>query len=72
MLQMLQLQEYGQALQEGRKIRMRLGQLYTKETELDREHYNRALRLPNTTHPDVVRAHSHTHIHTLYHLEACK
>ncbi|XP_008307634.3 serine--tRNA ligase, mitochondrial [Cynoglossus semilaevis] len=47
------LQEYGQALQEGRKIRMRLGQLYAKETELDREHYNRALRLPNTTHPDV-------------------
>ncbi|XP_035010510.2 serine--tRNA ligase, mitochondrial isoform X1 [Hippoglossus stenolepis] len=47
------LQEYTQALQKGREIRSRLNQLYTAETELDQEHYSRALRLPNTTHPDV-------------------
>ncbi|KAG7223056.1 hypothetical protein INR49_015815 [Caranx melampygus] len=49
----LQLPEYTQALQTGRDIRNRLNQLYPKETELDEEHYSRALRLPNTTHPDV-------------------
>uniref|UniRef100_A0A7N8YID2 Serine--tRNA ligase, mitochondrial n=1 Tax=Mastacembelus armatus TaxID=205130 RepID=A0A7N8YID2_9TELE len=42
-----------QALQKGREIRSRLNELYTKETELDRKHYGRALRLPNSTHPDV-------------------
>ncbi|XP_044209587.1 serine--tRNA ligase, mitochondrial [Thunnus albacares] len=47
------LPEYKQALQKGRDIRNRLNQLYDKETELDQEHYGRALRLPNTTHPDV-------------------
>ncbi|XP_044057240.1 serine--tRNA ligase, mitochondrial [Siniperca chuatsi] len=47
------LPEYTQALQKGREIRNRLNQLYPKETELEREHYGRALRLPNTTHPDV-------------------
>ncbi|CAG6006803.1 unnamed protein product [Menidia menidia] len=47
------LPEYTQALQRGREIRNRLNQLYLKETELDQEHYSRALRLPNTTHPDV-------------------
>ncbi|KAG8002234.1 Serine--tRNA ligase [Nibea albiflora] len=45
--------EYTQALQKGREIRNRLNQLYPKETELDQEHYGRALRLPNTSHPDV-------------------
>ncbi|TKS81424.1 Serine--tRNA ligase, mitochondrial [Collichthys lucidus] len=45
--------EYTQALQRGREIRNRLNQLYPKETELDQEHYGRALRLPNTSHPDV-------------------
>ncbi|KAL3992269.1 guanine nucleotide exchange factor VAV [Sarotherodon galilaeus] len=47
------LPEYNQALQKGREIRNRLNHLYHKETELDEEHYGRALRLPNTTHPDV-------------------
>ncbi|KAM4567177.1 serine--tRNA ligase, mitochondrial [Odontesthes bonariensis] len=47
------LPEYTQALQRGRDIRSRLNQLYLKETELDQEHYSRALRLPNTSHPDV-------------------
>lgn len=55
-----QLPEYNQGLQKGREIRSRLNQLYLTETELDQEHYGRALRLPNTTHPDVVRTHSHT------------
>ncbi|KAL6116474.1 sars2 [Pungitius sinensis] len=47
------LPEYTQALQKGREIRSRLSQLYPRETQLDQEHYGRALRLPNTTHPDV-------------------
>uniref|UniRef100_A0A6Q2ZBR7 serine--tRNA ligase n=1 Tax=Esox lucius TaxID=8010 RepID=A0A6Q2ZBR7_ESOLU len=42
-----------QATREGRDIRLRLVQLYPRESELEQEHYNRALRLPNTTHPDV-------------------
>uniref|UniRef100_A0A671UIT8 Serine--tRNA ligase, mitochondrial n=1 Tax=Sparus aurata TaxID=8175 RepID=A0A671UIT8_SPAAU len=48
-----QLPEYTQALQRGREIRNRLIQLFLKETELEQEHYGRALRLPNTSHPDV-------------------
>lgn len=55
-----QLPEYTQALQRGREIRNRLIQLFLKETELEQEHYGRALRLPNTSHPDVVRMHAHT------------
>ncbi|XP_049925159.1 serine--tRNA ligase, mitochondrial [Epinephelus moara] len=47
------LPEYTQALQKGREVRNRLNQLYPKETELDQEYYGRALRLPNTSHPDV-------------------
>ncbi|XP_071753394.2 serine--tRNA ligase, mitochondrial [Centroberyx gerrardi] len=47
------LPEYNQARQRGREIRSRLSQLYPKESELEQEHYGRALRLPNTTHPDV-------------------
>lgn len=61
----MQLPEYTQALQKGREIRNRLNQLYPKETELDREHYGRALRLPNTTHPDVVRTHTRTHTYVI-------
>uniref|UniRef100_A0A4W5NFH3 serine--tRNA ligase n=1 Tax=Hucho hucho TaxID=62062 RepID=A0A4W5NFH3_9TELE len=38
---------------EGREIRHRLSQLYPRESELEEEHYGRALRLPNTTHPNV-------------------
>ncbi|MEQ2190242.1 hypothetical protein GOODEAATRI_033787, partial [Goodea atripinnis] len=49
------LPEYTQALQKGRDIRTRLNQLYLIDCELDQEHYSRALRLPNNTHPDVVR-----------------
>ncbi|GLD65665.1 serine--tRNA ligase, mitochondrial [Lates japonicus] len=45
--------EYTQALQKGRDTRNRLSQLLSREAELDEEHYSRALRLPNTTHPDV-------------------
>uniref|UniRef100_A0A3Q1C5K2 Serine--tRNA ligase, mitochondrial n=1 Tax=Amphiprion ocellaris TaxID=80972 RepID=A0A3Q1C5K2_AMPOC len=52
-LSILQVPEYTQALQKGREIRTRLNHLYPKETELDQEHYGRALRLPNTSHPDV-------------------
>ncbi|XP_021177208.2 serine--tRNA ligase, mitochondrial [Fundulus heteroclitus] len=48
-----QLPEYTQALQKGRDIRSRLNRLYVVDTELDQEHYSRALRLPNATHPDV-------------------
>ena len=51
---------YTKALQRGREIRNRLIQLFLKETELEQEHYGRALRLPNTSHPDVVRIHAHT------------
>uniref|UniRef100_A0A8C2X976 Serine--tRNA ligase, mitochondrial n=1 Tax=Cyclopterus lumpus TaxID=8103 RepID=A0A8C2X976_CYCLU len=47
------LPEYARALQRGREIRSRLNELHPKETELDQEHYGRALRLPNTSHPDV-------------------
>lgn len=58
----MQLPEYNEALLEGREIRNRLNRLYPKETELDQKHYGRALRLPNTTHPDVVSTHKHTHL----------
>uniref|UniRef100_A0A667XQF2 Serine--tRNA ligase, mitochondrial n=1 Tax=Myripristis murdjan TaxID=586833 RepID=A0A667XQF2_9TELE len=47
------LPEYNQARQRGREIRTTLSQLYPRESELEQEHYGRALRLPNTTHPDV-------------------
>ncbi|KAF3848085.1 hypothetical protein F7725_021113 [Dissostichus mawsoni] len=47
------LPEFNQALQKGREARKRLNQLYPKEMELDQEHYGRALRLPNSSHPDV-------------------
>uniref|UniRef100_A0A8C4NVS7 Serine--tRNA ligase, mitochondrial n=1 Tax=Dicentrarchus labrax TaxID=13489 RepID=A0A8C4NVS7_DICLA len=45
--------KYTQALKRGREIRKRLNELLPKDTELEKEHYSRALRLPNTTHPDV-------------------
>lgn len=45
--------EYNAARQKGREIRSRLSELYPKEAELEEEHYSRALRLPNSTHPDV-------------------
>lgn len=47
------LPEYKQSREEGREIRARLSELYPRETDLEQEHYGRALRLPNTTHPDV-------------------
>ncbi|XP_024132341.1 serine--tRNA ligase, mitochondrial [Oryzias melastigma] len=47
------LPEYSQALQRGRQIRTKLSQLSLRESQLDEEHYSRALRLPNSTHPDV-------------------
>ncbi|KAI3354528.1 hypothetical protein L3Q82_019040 [Scortum barcoo] len=52
-LSITQLPEYTQALQRGREIRNILNELYSQETELDQEYYGRALKLPNTTHPDV-------------------
>ncbi|KAJ7990195.1 hypothetical protein DPEC_G00297790 [Dallia pectoralis] len=45
--------EFQEATREGREIRQRLAQLSPQESQLEREHYNQALRLPNTTHPDV-------------------
>uniref|UniRef100_A0A673IN82 Serine--tRNA ligase, mitochondrial n=1 Tax=Sinocyclocheilus rhinocerous TaxID=307959 RepID=A0A673IN82_9TELE len=47
------LEEYTSAREEGRAIRKKLGQLYVQEGELEKEHYCRALRLPNRTHPSV-------------------
>ncbi|XP_061683522.1 serine--tRNA ligase, mitochondrial [Syngnathoides biaculeatus] len=47
------LPEYNQALLKGREVRKRLNNLYPREAQLDQEHYSRALRLPNSTHPDV-------------------
>ncbi|XP_041732982.1 serine--tRNA ligase, mitochondrial-like isoform X2 [Coregonus clupeaformis] len=45
--------EFKEATKEGREIHHRLSQLYPRESELEEEHYGRALRLPNTTHPNV-------------------
>ncbi|KAM9800909.1 serine--tRNA ligase, mitochondrial [Neosynchiropus ocellatus] len=45
--------EFVEVLKVGRDIRHRLNELYPKESELDEEHYTRALLLPNDTHPDV-------------------
>lgn len=50
--------EYNSAREEGRALREKLSQLYLQESELEKEHYCRALRLPNRTHPSVVRDHS--------------
>ncbi|XP_061073835.1 serine--tRNA ligase, mitochondrial [Conger conger] len=47
------LPEYTQARVKGREIRLGLNRLYPRETELEQQHYLRALRLPNTTHPSV-------------------
>uniref|UniRef100_A0A8D0GBX8 serine--tRNA ligase n=1 Tax=Sphenodon punctatus TaxID=8508 RepID=A0A8D0GBX8_SPHPU len=40
---------------QGREIRRRLNVLRQKEAELDEKYYLKALKLPNRTHPDVVR-----------------
>ncbi|XP_051966388.1 serine--tRNA ligase, mitochondrial [Xyrauchen texanus] len=47
------LVEYKTAREEGRALREKLSQLYLQESELEKEHYCRALRLPNRTHPSV-------------------
>ncbi|KAJ8403771.1 hypothetical protein AAFF_G00346390 [Aldrovandia affinis] len=47
------LPEYLTARGKGREIRVSLSQLYLRESELEEQHYLRALRLPNTTHPSV-------------------
>ncbi|XP_042595978.1 serine--tRNA ligase, mitochondrial-like, partial [Cyprinus carpio] len=47
------LEEYVSAREESRAIREKLSQLYVQEGELEKEHYCRALRLPNRTHPCV-------------------
>ena len=51
-----QLEEYKRAREEGRLVRAKLSQLVLQETELEEAHYRQALKLPNRTHPDVVRA----------------
>lgn len=55
---MMQVPEYTQSLQRGREVRSKLNQLYPKQTELDEQYYRQALKLPNSTHPDVVSAHT--------------
>ncbi|XP_035241834.1 LOW QUALITY PROTEIN: serine--tRNA ligase, mitochondrial [Anguilla anguilla] len=47
------LPEYERARVKGREIRLALNQLYPRESELEQQHYLRALRLPNNTHPSV-------------------
>ncbi|XP_043114149.1 serine--tRNA ligase, mitochondrial [Puntigrus tetrazona] len=47
------LKEYTSAKEEGRAIREKLSLLYVQKGELEKEHYCRALRLPNRTHPCV-------------------
>ncbi|KAI1894070.1 hypothetical protein AGOR_G00130200 [Albula goreensis] len=47
------LPEFETARGKGREIRHRLSELYPKESELEQQHYLRALRLPNSTHPSV-------------------
>ncbi|TRY89425.1 hypothetical protein DNTS_010826 [Danionella cerebrum] len=49
----LLLKEYKSVLAVGRAIREELNQLYPQRKELEREHYCRALLLPNRTHPSV-------------------
>uniref|UniRef100_A0A8C6SBU5 serine--tRNA ligase n=1 Tax=Neogobius melanostomus TaxID=47308 RepID=A0A8C6SBU5_9GOBI len=44
---------FSEARLKGRSIRHRLGELAPKETELEEKFYSRALKLPNSTHPDV-------------------
>ncbi|KAL0972783.1 hypothetical protein UPYG_G00194700 [Umbra pygmaea] len=45
--------EFQEATRAGREIRQRLSQLYPLQSGLEQEHYSKALKLPNTTHPDV-------------------
>ncbi|OBS70140.1 hypothetical protein A6R68_01322 [Neotoma lepida] len=40
----------------GREIRKQLTPLYPRETQLEEQFYLQALRLPNQTHPDTVKA----------------
>ncbi|XP_026994686.2 serine--tRNA ligase, mitochondrial [Tachysurus fulvidraco] len=44
---------YKSLREEGRKIRVRLSQLYSRQSDIEEEYYCLALRLPNRTHPDV-------------------
>ncbi|XP_056613537.1 serine--tRNA ligase, mitochondrial [Triplophysa dalaica] len=47
------LVEYNSFREEGRALREKLSKMYLEESELEKEHYCRALRLPNRTHPSV-------------------
>ncbi|XP_072313190.1 serine--tRNA ligase, mitochondrial [Eucyclogobius newberryi] len=47
------LPEYFAARQSGRDVRRRLSELAPEQSELEQQFYCRALKLPNTTHPDV-------------------
>lgn len=40
----------------GREIRKQLTPLYPRENQLEEQFYQQALRLPNQTHPDTVKA----------------
>uniref|UniRef100_A0A670J3M6 serine--tRNA ligase n=1 Tax=Podarcis muralis TaxID=64176 RepID=A0A670J3M6_PODMU len=44
---------YNALRKQGRDLRLRLNALRQQELELDEKYYQRALRLPNRTHPDV-------------------
>uniref|UniRef100_A0A670J2U9 serine--tRNA ligase n=1 Tax=Podarcis muralis TaxID=64176 RepID=A0A670J2U9_PODMU len=45
---------YNALRKQGRDLRLRLNALRQQELELDEKYYQRALRLPNRTHPDAV------------------
>lgn len=51
-----QLPVYDALRKRGRELRLRLNTLRQEETELDEKYYLRALKLPNKTHPDVVKS----------------
>uniref|UniRef100_A0A8C8RSX5 serine--tRNA ligase n=1 Tax=Pelusios castaneus TaxID=367368 RepID=A0A8C8RSX5_9SAUR len=50
-----QLPDYHILRKRGREIRSQLSSRCQEETELDEKYYLKALKLPNWTHPDVVR-----------------
>ncbi|XP_072547438.1 serine--tRNA ligase, mitochondrial [Salminus brasiliensis] len=47
------LVEYNASREEGRRIRVKLNELYPQQSDLEQQYYCQALRLPNKTHPDV-------------------
>ncbi|KAJ0063884.1 hypothetical protein NL108_013155, partial [Boleophthalmus pectinirostris] len=49
----VQLPDYSAARQRGREVRHRLSELSPKHDHLEEQFYTRALKLPNSTHPDT-------------------